>query len=146
MSSPAWPRGRTSAACCLQNVSETLTELNSSNGSLMPRLAESWEQTGDATWRFHLRQGVKFSDGTDFDAGDVKHSFERVLSDKISCEIGAKYFGGMTITPTVVDDVTIDITSDPAQPILPLADVDADHRAGRDADRIHPPSGRHRPL
>ncbi len=104
----------------LQNVSETLTELNPDNGSLMPRLAESWEQVDVDTWRFHLRQGVAFGDGTGFGAGDVKHSIERTLSDKISCEIGAKFFGGMTITPEIVDDATIDITSDPAQPILPL--------------------------
>ena len=104
----------------LQNISETMTELNPSNGELMPRLATSWEETDDGVWRFKLREGVKFSDGTAFDAEDVKASIERTLSDKLTCEIGAKYFGGMTITPTVVDAHTIDIKSDPAQPILPL--------------------------
>lgn len=104
----------------LQNVSETMTELNTGNGSLMPRLAESWEDMGGGTWRFNLRQGVTFSDGSAFDAGDVVHSLERATSDKITCEIGAKYFGGMTLTTNVVDDSTVEITSDPAQPILPL--------------------------
>ena len=105
----------------LQNIAETMTELNVENGELMPRLATSWEQTDDkGTWRFKLREGVTFSDGTTFDAEDVKHSIERTLSDQLTCEIGAKYFGGMTITPTVVDATTIDIASDPAQPILPL--------------------------
>ncbi len=104
----------------LQNISETMTELDPANGELMPRLATSWEETDDATWRFHLREGVAFSDGSAFDAEDVKHSIERTLSDQLTCEIGAKYFGGMTITPTVVDAHTIDISSDPAQPILPL--------------------------
>ena len=104
----------------LQNVSETLTELNTTDGSLMPRLAESWEDMGDGTWRFHLREGVTFSDGTAFDAGDVVHSIERTTSDQLTCEIGAKFFGGMKLTTAVVDDSTLDITSDPAQPILPL--------------------------
>ena len=104
----------------LQNISETMTELNTSDGTLMPRLAESWEDQGDGTWRFHLRPGVTFSDGTTLDATDIAHSIERTLSPDLTCEIGAKYFGGMTITPTVVDDLTIDIKSDPAQPILPL--------------------------
>ncbi|MCA8880050.1 MAG: peptide ABC transporter substrate-binding protein [Rhodobacteraceae bacterium] len=104
----------------LQNVSETMTELNPTNGELMPRLAESWEDQGNGTWRFHLRDGVTFSDGTGFDAEDVKHSIERTLSPDLTCEIGAKFFGGMKITPTVVDAHTIDITADPAQPILPL--------------------------
>jgi peptide/nickel transport system substrate-binding protein len=104
----------------LQNVSETLTELNTKDGSLMPRLAESWEDKGNGTWRFHLRKGVTFSDGSTFDAGDVAHSIERTTSDKLTCEIGAKFFGGMKLTTAVVDDATLDITSEPAQPILPL--------------------------
>lgn len=104
----------------LENVSETLTELDVSGGKgLVPRLAESWEAVNDKTWRFHLRQGVTFSDGSAFDASDVKHSIERAMSDKISCE-SPRYFGGMTISTQVVDDHTIDITTDPAQPILPL--------------------------
>lgn len=104
----------------LQNISETMTELNTEDGSLMPRLAESWEDQGDGTWRFNLRQGVTFSDGSAFDSADVVHSIERTLSPDLTCEIGAKFFGGMTLTATPVDDVTIDVKSDPAQPILPL--------------------------
>src|SRR5690606_15460692 len=50
---------------------------------------------------------------------DVKHSFDRVMSDKNSCE-SERYFGGMTITASVVDDNTVDFKADPAQPILPL--------------------------
>ncbi len=103
----------------LQNISETLTELNPTDG-LKPRLADSWEDKGGGTWRFNLRKGVKFSDGSAFDAGDVAHSLARVVSKKLTCEIGAKYFGGMTVTGTVVNDNTIDIKADPAQPILPL--------------------------
>lgn len=104
----------------LQNISETLTELDPSNGELKPRLAKSWEQVDGDTWRFKLRPGVTFSDGTTFDAADVKHSMGRTVSDQLTCEIGAKFFGGMKVTVEPVDDLTVDITSDPAQPILPL--------------------------
>jgi peptide/nickel transport system substrate-binding protein len=104
----------------MQNVSETLTELDvRSDKGVMPRLAEKWEQNEDSSWRFHLRKGVKFSDGTTFDAKDVKHSFDRIMSDKNTCE-SRRYFGGITVTPTVVDDYTIDFKADPVQPILPL--------------------------
>jgi peptide/nickel transport system substrate-binding protein len=104
----------------LQNVSETLTELDlRGDKGLMPRLAESWEQKEDGSWRFNLRQGVTFSDGTTFDANDVKHSLDRVMSDKNACE-SERYFGGITINAEVVDDHTIDFVAEPAQPILPL--------------------------
>ncbi|WP_164829638.1 ABC transporter substrate-binding protein [Sinorhizobium meliloti] len=104
----------------MQNVSETLTELDVREGKgLMPRLAESWEQKEDGSWRFNLREGVKFSDGTDFNAKDVKYSFDRVMSDKNACE-SRRYFGGMNIKIDVVDDTTVDFTVDPVQPILPL--------------------------
>ncbi len=103
----------------LQNVSETVTELLPGEG-LQPRLAESWEDMGDGTWRFHLREGATFHDGSDFTSEDVAHSIARIKSDQIVCEIGAKFFGGMELTTEVVDDTTIDITADPAQPILPL--------------------------
>lgn len=103
----------------LQNVSETLTDLNVTDSSVEPRLAESWEQLDENTWRFHLRQGVTFSDGTSFDAADVVHSFDRIMSDQLSCEIG-RYYSGIDITPSIVDEHTIDFTTDPAQPIMPL--------------------------
>ena len=103
-----------------QNISETLTELDPTNGQLKPRLAETWEAVDGDTWRFKLRGGVTFSDGTALDGADIKHSMERTVSEALTCEIGAKFFGGMKITVDVVDDATVDITSDPAQPSLPL--------------------------
>ncbi|MBP7000277.1 ABC transporter substrate-binding protein [Amaricoccus sp.] len=104
----------------MQNVNETLTQFDVKGGAgVMPRLAESWEDLGNGTWRFHLRKGVTFSDGSAFDAGDVKASFERATSDKLTCET-PRYFGDTKLTFNVVDDNTVDITAAPAQPILPL--------------------------
>ncbi|SEM92541.1 peptide/nickel transport system substrate-binding protein [Loktanella fryxellensis] len=62
---------------------------------------------------------MTFSDGTAFDAEDVKHSFERSQSPEIACEV-SRYFEGIAITPTVVDAQTIEFKTEPAQPILPL--------------------------
>jgi peptide/nickel transport system substrate-binding protein len=64
----------------LLNVYETLTWYNlpGSSEMLSPKLATSWESNKDATeWTFNLRKGVKFHDGTDFNAQAVKFSFER---------------------------------------------------------------------
>ncbi|PYG26820.1 ABC transporter substrate-binding protein [Pelagimonas varians] len=102
-----------------QNISETVTEMDPKTG-LEPRLAESWEDMGNGTWRFSLRQGVTFSDGTVMDAEDVAHSLVRMKSPDIACEIGAKFFGGIDITSNIIDAHTIDVTADPAQPILPM--------------------------
>src|SRR5579864_2713650 len=44
---------------------------------LEPGLALEWSQTDPTTWRFKLRHGVKFHDGTPFTADDVVFSFDR---------------------------------------------------------------------
>src|SRR5262250_1569974 len=74
-----------------------------------PALAESWTQSKDGlTWTFKLRKGVKFHDGTAFDAKAVKYFFDRVLGDE-------KPFKASLYTPfvqgaQVVDDATIRVT------------------------------------
>lgn len=50
------------------------------NGKLVPKLAESWDISKDGkTYTFHLREDVKFSDGSAFDAEVVKRNFDEVL-------------------------------------------------------------------
>ena len=55
----------------LNNVYEGLVR-RGKDMSLEPALATSWDPIGDGEgWRFHLREGVTFQDGSAFDAEDV---------------------------------------------------------------------------
>lgn len=56
-------------------VYETLVRFD--NGEPQPFLAESWKNEG-ASWTFHLRKGVVFTDGTPFDAAAVKLNIEKM--------------------------------------------------------------------
>jgi peptide/nickel transport system substrate-binding protein len=62
------------------NVYEGLTGRNK-DLSLAPALATSWKQTSPNVWRFELRKGVVFHDGTPFTADDVVFSFQRSGGD-----------------------------------------------------------------
>ncbi|MBJ3776015.1 ABC transporter substrate-binding protein [Acuticoccus mangrovi] len=48
--------------------------------NLVPGLATAWERTSPTTWRFTLRDGVTFHDGTPFNAAAAKLSLERVIA------------------------------------------------------------------
>ncbi|MGV7331525.1 ABC transporter substrate-binding protein, partial [Mycobacterium kansasii] len=70
-------------------------------------LAESYEVTPDGkTYTFKLKQGVKFHDGTDFDAEAVKFNFERNMKDEKSKRKGDMKF---VESVTVVDKNTVKV-------------------------------------
>lgn len=59
-----------------------------------PGLAETWEMSdGGKVWTFHLRKGVKFHDGTDFDAAAVRANAERAIDGKVRA--GFRVYGGI---------------------------------------------------
>ncbi|MGE3271377.1 MAG: ABC transporter substrate-binding protein [Chloroflexota bacterium] len=66
----------------MQHVFDTLIGRDPASGDLMPKLATSWEAPDATTWVFKLRSGVKFHDGSDFTANDVKASLERIIAQK----------------------------------------------------------------
>ena len=75
-----------SSAQIRRNIYEPLinfdTEMN-----LVPSLATEWEQTGENTWNFKLREGVTFHEGSAFTAEDVKATFDRVRDPALGSEV-----------------------------------------------------------
>ena len=87
------------------NAYETLVRYNPPGSAemLSPGLAASWESNEDGTeWTFHLREGVKFHDGTDFNAEAVKYSVDRTME----MAMGASYIWDPVEEVEVVDDCT----------------------------------------
>ncbi len=83
------------------------------NLKIVPGLASSWEQTGPTTWRFKLRPGIKFHDGTPFTADDVVFSFQRATEDTSQIRAYAKASG----KPRKIDDLTVEFVTEGPNPI-----------------------------
>ncbi|MBW2617797.1 MAG: hypothetical protein JRC92_02840 [Deltaproteobacteria bacterium] len=87
---------------------ETLVDIDK-NGAIQPCLAESWEVSPDAKeWTFHLRRGVKFHNGREFIAEDVKFNLDRVTAPEAAFPIGAEL--SVVESCEVMDQYTIKFT------------------------------------
>lgn len=90
------------------NVFEGLTRF-AADGTVVPGLAESWTISEDGlTYTFKLRPGVKFHDGTDMTAEDVKFSLDRARAEDSQNAQKALYTGIADVT--VVDPTTVTLT------------------------------------
>jgi len=97
-----------------ENVYESLV-MRAKDFSLAPVLATSWKQTAPTVWRFNLRKGVQFHDGTPFTADDVIFSYERAKSDGSDM----RSYVGQVKEIKKIDDNTVDIITTLPFPILP---------------------------
>lgn len=100
-----------------QNVVENLTELDP-NSDVQPLLATSWEMIDEDTWRFQLREGVKFHDGADFNADSVVTAVKRLQNPALGCLDASKMT--FTVEAEKVDDLTVDLTANPPQLLMPI--------------------------
>lgn len=99
------------------NVYETLvTQTPGDYVNVKPMLATKWERVnGGKAWRFTLRQGVKFWDGSPFTAEDVKFSLDRLVNLKDQPGVYASNLEAVQ----VVDAATVDLVmKDPNSPLL----------------------------
>jgi peptide/nickel transport system substrate-binding protein len=91
----------------------------------VPDAAEKWEMADDGkTWTFHLRKGIKFSDGTPMTAADVVYSFQRVITLKKSPAWQfTDVLGLSNDSVKALDDHTVQIVTNGAPPNVVLTNV-----------------------
>lgn len=91
----------------LCQIYESLVTYNEGSNEIVPQLAEKWEASNDGKeWTFFLKKGVKFSDGTPFNAEAVKFSFDRLLT----INQGPAWMFEMITAIDVLDEHTVKFT------------------------------------
>lgn len=117
-------------------IFDTLVVVNPETNEIEPQIAESWEQVDELTYVFKIRQGIKFHDGSDLTAEDVKFSLDRAINSA-----AVSYIVDFIDTVTVDDEYTVTVkTKAPYAPalrnlaipfaaIVPKAVVEADEAA-----------------
>ena len=100
----------------LRHVFDTLV-MADDKLQLKPGLAVSWKSIDETTWEFKIRQGVKFHDGSELTAEDVKFSIDRipVVTGPMSMTIYTK----QVRDTKVVDKYTLHVRTKAAAPTLP---------------------------
>jgi peptide/nickel transport system substrate-binding protein len=91
---------------------ENLVRWNPAGDEVVPNIAESWEVSDDATtYTFHLREGLKWSDGELFTADDILFWWEHVETNEEIYPSGPYAYyvvGGEPATVTKIDDLTVE--------------------------------------
>ncbi len=94
-------------------IYERLTNRNAKL-EIVPGLATQWTQTGPLSWRFKLRPGVRFHDGTPLTADDVVFSVQRAKEPTSQIAVWANAVG----TARRIDDLTVDFQLATFDPIF----------------------------
>jgi peptide/nickel transport system substrate-binding protein len=97
-----------------------LVDLSDEDFSPVPGLAESWTSSDDGlTWTYTLRDGLVWSDGEPLTADDVAYSIERPRDEEWAC----CYENVKNLEATVVDPLTVEVTTSVPDPKLPAIGV-----------------------
>ena len=100
------------------NVSDALVKLGD-NGTLEPSLAVSWEQLDEVTWQFKLREGVKFSNGEDFNADAVVYNYNKLETPELSYRWASHWGDAWPVTVEKVDDYTVNFICSAHSTLIP---------------------------
>lgn len=103
-----------------QNIVETLMSQDPNTSEVKPNLATAWTQVDPLTWRITLREGVKFQDGTPFNAAAVVAALDRQFVPEIACRDNIRLFGKTTLKNKAIDDKTVEIVTSVPVPLMPI--------------------------
>nr|MBO2478386.1 glutathione ABC transporter substrate-binding protein [Bacillota bacterium] len=104
------------SATVSEHITETLFELTP-DGRIVPHLVQSYEVSEDGlVWTLHLRQGIRFHDGTPFNAAAVKYNLERILDPANA--VTFRFLISPITSVDVVDEDTVRLTT--AAPFAPI--------------------------
>jgi peptide/nickel transport system substrate-binding protein len=112
-----WHSYATTGYVVLRNTQEALLNRDPKTNQLVGELATRWEPANPTTWRFTLRQGVKFHDGSPFNAESAAFGINYTWDKANAFEIRA--FIGPEINAKPVDEYTLDVVTATPDPILP---------------------------
>lgn len=85
-------------------IFDTLTIIDPETGEVKPQVAESWEQVDDTTYVFNIRKGIKFHDGSELKAEDVKFSLDRAIASP-----AVSYIVDFIKEVKIKDDYTVEL-------------------------------------
>jgi peptide/nickel transport system substrate-binding protein len=100
-----------------RNVTEALINRNPKTNELVPELATKWESVNPSTWRFTLRQGVKFHDGTPWNAEAAADAINDLWSKENNFRV--RNFIGPELEAKAVSEYVVDVVTASPDPILP---------------------------
>lgn len=101
--------GSAEATNLMINLFDTLVTLDRDSGDLKPGLALSWDGSPDGkSFTFKLQSGVKFHDGTPFNAAAVKYTYDSIVDPALKSLSAIGALGPYDAT-TVVDDQTVTV-------------------------------------
>jgi peptide/nickel transport system substrate-binding protein len=107
-----------SANIVYQKIYETLV-VPDQDMNIQPLLATEWEVINETIWKFTLKEGVSFHDGTPFNAEAVKATFDRLLDPDTGSPQREKF--AMIDKVKVIDEYTVQFELDyPYAPLLSI--------------------------